>query len=117
MKLVIVAGIVFSASALVGVAGTDTAKKLIGVWAATKAEGKSIEFAKDGKLKLTEKVGDKTVVVAGTYTLKEGFLVVSFVPPGKEKAETDTGKITKLTDKELVIEERNGKSLEYKRVK
>ena len=115
--LVIVTGIVFSASAMIGIAGTDTGKKLIGVWADTKVEGKSIEFAKDGKVKLTEKVGEKTVTVSGTYALKEGLLVISFVPPGKEKAETDTGKIKKLTDKELVIEDRGGKSLEYKRVK
>ena len=119
MKLhpVIVAGIVFLASALLGVAGTDTGKKLIGVWADAKAEGKSIEFGKDGKLKLTEKVGDKTTTVSGTYALKEGLLVITFVPPGKEKAVTDSGKITKLTDKELIIEDRKGKSMEYKRVK
>jgi uncharacterized protein (TIGR03066 family) len=117
LRVAIVATIVFSASAMIGVAGTDTAKKLVGVWADTKTEGKSIEFAKDGKLKLTEKVGDKKVTVSGTYALKEGLLVVTFVPPGKEKAETDTAKITKLTDTELVIEDRKGKSLEYKRVK
>ncbi len=115
--LAIAAGIVFSATAMIAVAGTDTAQKLIGVWADAKVEGKSIEFAKEGKLKMTEKVGDKATTISGTYALKEGLLVVSFVPPGKEKAETDTVKITKLTDKDLVVQDRAGKSLVYKRVK
>jgi uncharacterized protein (TIGR03066 family) len=114
-RLASLVGIVFLGIAMAALAGSDNAAKLIGVWNDPKVAGKSIEFAKGGKMKIREKKGDKTVVVDGVYLLKDNSLTITFVPPGKEKAESDTGTIKKLTDQDLVIQDSRGKNIEFKR--
>src|SRR4051812_23784297 len=79
------ASILFLAATLSALAGAGDAEKLVGAWTSTQTEGKAIEFSKDGKVKMQEKVGKKTVTASGTYTLKEKALTLTIVPPGKEK--------------------------------
>jgi uncharacterized protein (TIGR03066 family) len=115
-----IAGALFFGLALVGVAGdADNAKKIVGVWKVSKSdegpkEGK-IEFTKDGKLKLTAKMGDKDLTINGTYKIKGDKITVTIT--FMDKSHTDTGTIKKLTEKQLIIEGEKGKSTEFERVK
>lgn len=104
---------------VIGAAGTDSAKKLVGKWEVTKSEdappGAIVEFTKDGKMRLLFKVKDKEIKVEGTYKVKDNMVTSILTFNGKEK--TDTAKINKLTDTVLVVEDDKGKVDEYKRVK
>jgi len=112
-------GMLFFGLALVGLAGTDTVKKLVGVWEVTKSKdappGATVEFTKDGKMALKAKVKDKTLSIEGTYKVKADSLTSTLSFGGKEK--TETHKIKKLTEKELILEDEKGQIEEYKRVK
>jgi uncharacterized protein (TIGR03066 family) len=85
----------------------DNKKKLVGIWECS-GEGKeriTIELAKDGKATLTycDKNGKKMAPEEFTYEVDDkSFTLVSKDKDGKEKKERTI--ITKLTDKELVIE-------------
>ena len=74
-----------------------------------------MEFTKDGKLMLRAKVGDKELMIDGTYKVDGKNLSATLTFMGKSKTEKAT--IRKLTDKELVLEDEKGKVEEYKRVK
>jgi uncharacterized protein (TIGR03066 family) len=77
--------------------------------------GATIDFTKDGKLKMSMKTPDgKTVEMEGRYEV-EGDKVTAITkgPDGKEKKEPGT--ITKLTDKEMSIKDEKGKTDEYKK--
>src|SRR5260370_15298520 len=56
---------------------TDYAKLMVGKWECSKADegtlpvGSGVEFTKDGKMKVTMKMGDKDEIMTGTYTMKE----------------------------------------------
>ena len=103
MKLKLaVAAFVFFGLVLVGVvlvitAGTDTAKKLVGVWEVTKESGKPpkdkgiLEYTADGKYSLD---GQK-----GTYIVK-GDMVARTFKVGEDEFFI-TEKINKLTETEL----------------
>jgi uncharacterized protein (TIGR03066 family) len=112
-------GLLLLGLAVLGQAGEETARKLLGVWELTKAEklipGATVEFAKDNKMHLRFKAGDKAVTIDGTYKLEGKTIVSTLSFGGKSKTETNT--IKKLTDKELVIEDEKGKVEEYKRAK
>jgi uncharacterized protein (TIGR03066 family) len=113
------AGVLVLGLTVIGVAGTDTAKKLIGKWEVTKSEdappGATLEFTEDGKLHMRAKVNDKEVKVDGTYKVKDKMVIATYTINGKTKSEPGT--IKKLTEKVLVIEDEKGKLDEYKRVK
>jgi uncharacterized protein (TIGR03066 family) len=101
--------------------GQDPTKKpasIVGTWRPTKGEipaGATVEFTKDGKMKLTVTVSGQTVTGEATFKVDGDRITTSRLgPDGKEKA--DTAKIKKLTDKELVIEDDKGRALEFKRV-
>ena len=82
---------------------------IVGTWEVSKGEplGGIVEFSKDGKLKMTMKLGDTSLSMDGSYSVEGEILKVSMKgPDGKER--TETIKITKLTDKELVTEEKKG---------
>jgi uncharacterized protein (TIGR03066 family) len=96
------------------------AKKLLGKWEATKGTqplppGSVIEFAKEGKLKISFKVGDEEQSVEGTYKLDKDKLKTE-VKIGDETHE-DTDTVKKLTDEELELENAEGKTLFLKRKK
>ncbi|MCI0457909.1 MAG: lipocalin family protein [Gemmataceae bacterium] len=118
-KLVLV-GVCFLAVGLIATAGEDTAKKLVGTWKVTKSEsggppGATIEFTKDGKVKLRAEVKGKVFEASGTYKLKGESLTTTIEFGGKSM--TETGKIKKITEKQLVIEDEKGKIDELERVK
>jgi uncharacterized protein (TIGR03066 family) len=113
---VLLAGACFLGVIAIGVAGDDTAKKLVGVWTVIQKEKKegalevAVEFTKDGKYIMNTKLGDKERKDEGTYKLKGDMLSVTF---GKR---TQTAKITKLTEKELVVTDEDG-THEFRRLK
>lgn len=92
-------------------------EKIVGVWEPTKGDslpkGATIEFTKDGKLKIAIKVEGKTITADGTYTVDGDKLTTVLKDEGKEKKETV--KIKKLTDKELVTEDSKGMVDEFKK--
>ena len=94
------------------------AAKLVGKWEAVKGQlpaGSTIEFGKDGKITVTVKKEGKTQANDGTYKLDGGKIAVTRKYDGKER--TRTFKIKKLDDKELITEDDQGKTTEFKRVK
>jgi uncharacterized protein (TIGR03066 family) len=97
--------------------GGKNADKIVGTWEATKGEmpaGSTVEFTKDGKMKINIKAGGQTVSVEGTYKVDGDKLTTTGKgPDGKEK--TETVKIKKLTDKELALEDDKGKTEEFKK--
>jgi uncharacterized protein (TIGR03066 family) len=110
------AAVAFLSVTLVGVAGTDNTKKIIGVWELVKGEspGSTVEFTRDGKLKINAKVKDKEVNADGTYKIEGDKLKVTLSFKGKTI--TETNKIKKLTEKELILVDEEGKVEEFKRL-
>jgi uncharacterized protein (TIGR03066 family) len=94
--------------------------KLIGKWEVTKgtqglAPGAVVEFAKEGKLRMTFKIDDVEQTLEGTYKLDKDKLKTE-VKVGDEKHE-DTDTVKKLTDEELELENADGKTLFLKKKK
>lgn len=86
-------------------------EKIVGTWELVKTTeknappvGSTVEFTKDGKAKLTVKA-DKPMTLEATYSVDGDTLKILLKGPDGKEA-TDTMKITKLTDKELVTEEK-----------
>jgi uncharacterized protein (TIGR03066 family) len=96
------------------------AEKLLGTWVVSKSKevppGTTLEFTKDGKLKVVVPVGEMKITVEGTYKVEgKGFKATMKGPDGKEK--TDTVKIKELTDKKLVTENDKGEIDEFTKKK
>jgi uncharacterized protein (TIGR03066 family) len=115
----VIASVLFLGLALVGTAGTDNAKKIVGVWELVKGEGPPpgsvVTFTKDGKLKLEAKKDDKDVVITGTYKVTDDKIELKLKV--KDETKEISHKIAKLTDKELVIDHEGKGTIEFKRVK
>jgi uncharacterized protein (TIGR03066 family) len=99
----------------------DTAKLIVGKWECTKADpealpvGAIVEFTKDGKLKVTIKMGDQEMVLEGTYKLgKDSFDMVLKVGDNEHK---ETITIKKISDKELSTANKDGKIVELTKKK
>src|SRR5436305_10384199 len=93
----------------------DNATKILGTWEAVKGEippGTTVEFTKDGKLKVVVKNEDKTITIEGTYKVKGDTLEVTTNHKGEEK--TETIKLKTLTDTKLVTENEKGSIDELK---
>jgi uncharacterized protein (TIGR03066 family) len=93
-------------------------KNIVGVWEVSKSDsgappGATVEFTKDGKMIVTIKDGDKTEKVEGTYTIDKDS-ITSKLKIGDQTKE-ETVKIKKLTDKELSVEDKDGKKDEFKK--
>jgi uncharacterized protein (TIGR03066 family) len=102
--------------------GGETNKdKILGTWELVKSEEKAgpppgtlVDFAKDGKLKITVKVEGNEMSMPGTYKVEgEKLTITTKDAQGKEKPETET--ITKMTDKEFVTKNEKGKTTEFKK--
>jgi len=96
------------------------AKKLVGVWTLAKAggnlpEGSVVAFTKDGKLTVEVKADGKEVKLEGTYTLAKDQLSVK-LKLGDDKIE-ETMTVKKLTDDELVTEDKDKKIDSFKKKK
>ncbi len=86
--------------------------KLLGTWEAVKGSetvplGSTLEFTKDGKLKLVIKDGDNTAKIDGTFEVKADSFKATLKIDGDDKSEVL--KVDKLTDKDLVIIDEKGK--------
>jgi uncharacterized protein (TIGR03066 family) len=98
-----------------------TKDKLVGTWEVVKSEeggppkGGVIEFAKDGKVKLTHKQDGKEETAAGTFALDGNKLTVTMKHDGKD--ETHKVTIKKLTDTDMTVETDKGKTAELKKKK
>jgi uncharacterized protein (TIGR03066 family) len=114
-------GIILTGSASAAPAPKSNQTKIVGVWIVIKSDDgtppmTTIEFTRDGKLKVKTKVGDQTLTMEGTYKLEGDKLTVTLITPDeKDKEVTDTVTITKLTDKELITKDQKGKVDEFKR--
>ena len=98
----------------------DNKAKIVGTWSVTKVgtdlpPEAVLVFSKDGKLKITGKVKDKTFTVEGTYSVKGDKLTVVMKAGDKEHQETMN--IKTLTDKKLVTADDKGKEDEFERKK
>jgi uncharacterized protein (TIGR03066 family) len=98
----------------------DNAKKLLGVWVIDKSgsmlpEGSTVEFIKDGKLKviLKDKSGDMNF--SGTYKLAKDKLTTIVNLMGKDVEDILT--IKKLTDEALEVEDKDGTVDTFKKKK
>jgi uncharacterized protein (TIGR03066 family) len=103
-------------------------EKIIGTWEFVKSTGgdpkdpapppgSTVEFTKDGKAKMTVKAGGQPVTVDATYTVDGDTLKLVMKGPPGGKDITDTMTITKLTDKELITEEKKGGKTETTELK
>jgi uncharacterized protein (TIGR03066 family) len=81
--------------------------KLVGTWELTENgtilgdKGSTYEFTKDGKLNMKNKKGKGGT---GTYKLDGDSITISYSLAGSPTATTPPLKVTKLTDKELVLD-------------
>jgi uncharacterized protein (TIGR03066 family) len=74
------------------------------------------EYSKDGKVKITEKANGKEESYGGIYKIEGDKLQVTLkLPDGDEEKDPIT--IKKISEKELVVEAKNGRTAEFKRLK
>lgn len=101
-------------------AGSDTVKKLLGVWEMSKADkllpGATVEFANDGKFFMRAKIGDKELKMDGTFEVKDN-VITTMVKDPTGQAQTTKMKIKTLNDKILAVESDTGQVEEYKKTK
>jgi uncharacterized protein (TIGR03066 family) len=91
-------------------------EKLVGTWLAVKGdlpEGATVEFTKDGKLKMTAKVQDKTIAIEGKYEVTGNKIKATLKEGDKENTEMLT--IKTLTDKVLIVVDSKGDVTELKK--
>jgi uncharacterized protein (TIGR03066 family) len=99
----------------------DNKTLIVGVWELTKAReggppvGTTMEFTKDGKVKLSGKADGKEFAFDGFYVVQGEKLTATIKSP--DRTEEGTVTIKKLTDKELVTQDETGRVLEFKRKK
>jgi uncharacterized protein (TIGR03066 family) len=96
----------------------DKTDKLLGKWEAIKGDipaKSTAEFTKDGKVKVSFKSEGMTESKEGTYKLDADTLKLTRKDGGKER--TESFKVKKLTDKELVLTDKRDKEIVFKKVK
>jgi uncharacterized protein (TIGR03066 family) len=125
LRIVVTGCLVLSLVAFAGTMSRADEKidkdKIVGTWELTKSTAKdapppgtTVEFAKDGKMKIKVKVENKEITLEGTYSIDGAKLNTALkTPDGKEQKDTDT--ITKLTDKEMVLKGSKGEINEFKK--
>ncbi len=99
---------------------SDTAKKLVGVWEVSKSDdelppGATVEFTKDGKVKVTLKIDEQEIKLEGNYKVTDKNKIQVSVKFGDEQIE-ETITIKRLTDKDLEIENKEGKMSAFKKI-
>ena len=99
----------------------DNAKLLVGAWEVAKADqgtvpvGSTVEFTKDGKIKVTHKQGDKTETLEGTYKVDGDKF--SFEIKVGDNVNKKTITIKKISDTEMSTVDADGKTVELKKKK
>jgi uncharacterized protein (TIGR03066 family) len=86
-------------------------ENLVGVWEAK--EGVTIEFTKDGKIKIMAKAGDQTFTSEGTYAWDGDKLQTTMKMGDKQRKQTLT--IKTLTDKLLITVDEQNRTDEFKK--
>jgi uncharacterized protein (TIGR03066 family) len=99
----------------------DNAKLLVGTWEVVKADkgtvpvGSTVEFTKDGKMKVTHKMDDKEQTIEGTYKVDgEKF---SFELKMGDEVRKKTITIKKISETEMTTADEDGKTVELKKKK
>ena len=99
----------------------DNAKLLVGTWEVAKADqgtvpvGSTVEFTKDGKMKVTHKKDGKEETAEGNYKVEgEKFF---FVVQAGDTVFKKTVTIKKISETELSTVDEDGKAVEFKRTK
>lgn len=127
MTLLRIAAAVVLVTSLLGILQAEEKKPdnktlIVGVWELTKTGksgkppvGTTMEYTKDGKVKMTGKAKGKEFVFDGTYVVEGNKLTGTLKTSDREEKGTLT--IKKLTDKVLVTEDDVGRVLEFKRKK
>jgi uncharacterized protein (TIGR03066 family) len=97
----------------------DYAKLIVGKWEATKSasrtlpDGTIIEFTKDGNLKASIKISDKTRSFEGSYVLDGDKLKIKFEDGEMENSTTTV----KISETEMSIKGKDGYEIPFKRMK
>jgi uncharacterized protein (TIGR03066 family) len=100
---------------------SNYAKLIVGKWEAAKTDegtlpkGSIVEFTKDGKLKVTGKMGDQEMTIEGTYKLDGDKFIITMKIGDMEHSQTIT--IKKLTETEMNTTDKDGKVVDLKRKK
>src|SRR5262245_23679478 len=94
--------------------------KMVGVWEITDTEGippgTTVEFTKDGKIKLNTSQGDQKITLEGTYKIEKDKLHYTYKrPDGGERMAVDT--IKELTNDRLVLVTEENRTEKYKKRK
>ena len=117
MTLAVTAILVLGHTAAYGEYKTDDNKdKLIGVWEGIEggARGATVEFTKDGKIKISVDSEGKKKNLEGTYDLVQDAISLTMKGvDGKERKEKM--KIKTLTDDKLVTEDEKGREDQFKK--
>jgi uncharacterized protein (TIGR03066 family) len=95
----------------------DVKTKIVGVWIPPKdnpVKISSVEFTKDGKLKVSLEIDGKEQKLEGTYKVDDDGVKFE-IKDSDGNEHKDTLKVKKLTDKELVTENGNGETTEFKK--
>lgn len=117
----------FAIVAVIGLLGSaarsdekpDYAKLIVGKWEVSKADagtlptGSTIEFTKDGKVKLSAKKDDADFNIEGTYKIEKDTVSVTAKLGDVERTNAIT--ITKISEKELHVKDKEGKVVEFKK--
>jgi len=99
---------------------SPTEHKLIGVWEVAKSVDLPrratgvVEFTKNGKMKVTVKLKDKTLRAEGTYKVEGDKVMYTLTDPNGKKW-TETNKIKTLDDKNLILVDEKSQADEFKR--
>jgi len=99
----------------------DLAKKIVGKWEVTKADegtvpkGTTVEFTKDGKMKVSGKEGGMDIALEGTYKAEKDSFTMTLKVNDMEHSQTI--KVTKITDTAMSTEDKDGKKVELERKK
>ena len=94
--------------------------KMVGVWEITDTEGiapgTTVEFTKDGKIKLNTSQGDQKFTLEGTYKVEKDKLHYTYkLPDGGERKAVDT--IKEVTNDRLVLLTEENRTEKYKKRK
>ena len=92
-----------------GFAADDNAEKIVGVWTTNQKIGKqeailTIEFTKDGKLKISTLIGKNDVKTDDkSYKVEKDKLVITAKSPDGSKDETTISTIKELTKDTMIL--------------
>jgi uncharacterized protein (TIGR03066 family) len=101
---------------------SDNAKLMVGKWEVTKTFeqggpgiGSIVEFTKDGKMKVTHKMGDQSETIEGTYKLEGDKFTFTLKAGENEIKKTIT--IKKISKSEMMTTDDDGHEVGLKRAK